>query len=27
VVDAAAIVERRPGELRIGTSKITIVRV
>jgi len=27
VVDAAAIVERRPRELRIGTSKITIVRV
>src|SRR5580658_9867358 len=27
VVDAAAIVERRPRELRIGTDKITIVRV
>jgi hypothetical protein len=27
IVDAASIVERRPGELRIGTGQITIVRL
>jgi hypothetical protein len=27
IVDAASVVERRPGELRIGTGKITITRL